>query len=374
MAQESDDKIRFHPTSGRIMGTLAVIAALAVVVVGVFDRGGVPAPVLAGALLFAVLAWASMLRPRVSVTSDDLVLQTMVEEISLPLAAIEDLAVRQMLVVRVGEKRYVSTALGKSWRKAMKGDKPRPRKASTKAVTEMPYDVYVEDEIRNRMESARAKAGVALFSDDQLALAAGVRRERAWLPIALIGVALLAFVVCFGALTWHPPLHARITRGHALPPPGPSARRLPLGIRRSAVLGARRPPRAHPTTVSGWQDAALSVAAGEVAHFRVAVRTGGRHVTRSVRLQVRPADGGGWDSTAWRRTSPSGRLKLSWTAPGAGARVDAATGATRRRSEVALHTCPRRRGERRPAGPPGLRAGGAAADQRGAVRGADVWG
>lgn len=195
MTQESGDEIRFRPTSGRIMGSLAVIAALTVVAVGVSDPGGVPAPVIVGAFLFAVLAWASMLRPRVAVTADDLVLQTMVEEISLPLAAIEDLAVRQMLVVRVGEKRYVSTALGKSWRKAMVGDKPRPRKASTKAVTEMPYDVYVEDEIRNRMESARAMAGVTMFSDEQAALAAGVRRERAWLPITLIGVALLAFVV-----------------------------------------------------------------------------------------------------------------------------------------------------------------------------------
>ena len=45
------------------------------------------------------------------------------------------------------------------------------------------------------MEQARAEAGVGLLSDEQLALAAGVRREPAWLPIGLMTVAALALVV-----------------------------------------------------------------------------------------------------------------------------------------------------------------------------------
>jgi len=194
MPQEIDDEIRFRPTGGRVMGSLASTAALLVVAIAVSDPGVVPAPVVAGAVLLGVLGWASMLWPRVSVTADDLVLRTMVEYQRLPLAAIEDLAVRQVLAVRVGDKRYVSTAIGKSWRKAMVGDKPDTRKDAHKPITEVAYVDYVEQEIRNRMEQARAEAGVGLLSDEQLALAAGVRREPAWLPIGLIAVALLGLL------------------------------------------------------------------------------------------------------------------------------------------------------------------------------------
>ena len=105
MPQENDDEIRFRPTGGRIMGGLAVVAALVVVAIAVADPGVVAGPVVAGAVTIGVLGWASMLWPRVSVTSEDLVLRTMVEYQRLPLAAIEDLAVRQVLAVRVGDKR-----------------------------------------------------------------------------------------------------------------------------------------------------------------------------------------------------------------------------------------------------------------------------
>lgn len=194
MPQEIDDEIRFRPTGGRVMGSLAVIAALVVVAIAASDPGVVPAPVVAGAILLGVLGWASMLWPQVSVTAEDLVLRTMVEYQRLPLAAIEDLAVRQVLAVRVGDKRYVSTAIGKSWRKAVVGGKPGTPKDADKPITEVAYVDYVEQEIRNRMEQARAEAGVGLLSDEQLALAAGVRREPAWLPIGLIAVAVLGLL------------------------------------------------------------------------------------------------------------------------------------------------------------------------------------
>ena len=195
MSQGIDEGIRFRPTSGRIMGSLAVIAAGLVVVIALSDPGALPAPVVAGAVLLGVLGWASMLWPRVSVTAEDLVLRTMVEHQRLPLAAIEVLAVRQVLAVRVGERRYVSTAIGKSWRKAMVGDRNAPRKGTDKPVAEVSYPDYVEQEIRTRMEHARAVAGIGLLSDEQLALAAGVRRQPAWLPIGLMAAAALGVLV-----------------------------------------------------------------------------------------------------------------------------------------------------------------------------------
>lgn len=195
MPEEHDDEIRFRPTSGRIMGSLAVIAALVVVALGVADPGVVPASVAAGAVLLGVLGWATMLRPRVSMTPEHLVLRTMLEHVRLPLAAIEELAVRQVLAVRVGDKRYVSTAIGKSWRKALVGDRNATRKDADRPVTEVAYPDYVEQEIRSRMEHARAAAGVRLLSDEQQALAAGVSREPAWLPIGLITLSVLGLLV-----------------------------------------------------------------------------------------------------------------------------------------------------------------------------------
>ncbi len=197
MPHDQDDELRFRPTSGLIMGSLAVIAALVVVGIAVADPGEMPAQVVTGAVLIGVLGWATMLWPRLSVTSEDLVMRNVVETVRLPLAAIEALAVRQVLAVRVGDKRYVSTALGRSWRKAMVGDKPATRKDSDLPVTEIDYVDYVEKEVRDRMERARNVAGVTLLSDEQLALAAGVRRQPAWLPILLIAGSVLAVVASF---------------------------------------------------------------------------------------------------------------------------------------------------------------------------------
>ncbi|UUZ58034.1 hypothetical protein [Nocardioides sp. B-3] len=132
-----------------------------------------------------------MLWPRVSLTADDPVLRTMVERQRLPLAAIEELAVRRVMAVKVGEKRYVSSALGRPLRKAPGIGVPK----DDKPTGEVDYVDHVEQQIRDRMEQARAAAGVGLLSDEQLAPAQGVRREPAWLPIGLISVTVLALIV-----------------------------------------------------------------------------------------------------------------------------------------------------------------------------------
>jgi hypothetical protein len=197
MPHDQDDELRFRPTSGLIMGSLAMIGVLVVAGIALADPGELPAEVVSGAVLVGVLGWATMLWPRLSVTSEDLVMRNVVETVRLPLAAIEALAVRQVLAVRAGDKRYVSPALGRSWRKAMVADKPATRKDADLPITEVNYVDYVEKEIRDRMEQARATAGVTLLSDEQLALAAGVRRRPAWLPIVLIVASVLALVASF---------------------------------------------------------------------------------------------------------------------------------------------------------------------------------
>ena len=189
---------RFHPTSGRVTVVLVLLLAGVVVVVGVADPGSIGAPVIAGAVLAAVLAWASMLRPALWATREDLVMRNMLETVRVPLAAVEQLAVRQVLAVRAGEKRYVSTVVGRPWRKAVRSG--RSGHAAAPAAGEapaagLPYADFVEQRLHQLMADAREAAGVRSLSDEQAALAAGVRREPAWLPIGLSSAAAIAFVV-----------------------------------------------------------------------------------------------------------------------------------------------------------------------------------
>ena len=207
MADEVVEK--FRPTGGRILGVLALLMVAAVVVISLVDREHpFPPEVVWGSLFLGSLVWAAMLRPRLWVTTSDLVMRNMASTVRIPLAAIEQIAVRQVVVVRAGEERYVSPAVGKSWRQtafnrsgrrepepgAARPSSP-PGTLSSRGAT--PYPDFVDDRLHEVTEEARAKAGITLLSDEQLALAAGVRREWAWLEIALMVGTGLGFVLSF---------------------------------------------------------------------------------------------------------------------------------------------------------------------------------
>ena len=73
---------------------------------------GLGAPCAWGAAFAGILSYAALLRPAVRVDSDALVLRNMLDTNVVPLAAIDEVAVRQVLAVRADEKRYVSPAIG----------------------------------------------------------------------------------------------------------------------------------------------------------------------------------------------------------------------------------------------------------------------
>jgi hypothetical protein len=185
-----DDRVEyFKPTSGRLMGVVGLLAGLAVIVLVLIDglHGSDLAVILATAF-FGVLVWAAMLRPRVGVSQDVLVLRNMVTEAKIPLAAIEQLGLRQVLAVRAGDRRFVSPAVGRSLRAMRKDAGTAPDPISN-------YCDFVEERIRYRMEDARARSGIALMSDEQLALASGVRREWAWPEALALVVTGVGFVL-----------------------------------------------------------------------------------------------------------------------------------------------------------------------------------
>lgn len=193
---------RFRPTSGRPTGLVILVAAGLTVGLAVLDPGTVRPEVTAGAVLAAVVGWVVTLRPRVSLVGDDLVLRGMVDEVAIPLAAVEELAVRQVLAVRAGDRRYTSPALGRSRSSLLrrkKAEAPHQGADRPAAAQAESYAAFVEERLRQRIDDARAVAGVRPGSPEQVALGSGVRRRAAWPEIAAPVASALALVV---AIVW----------------------------------------------------------------------------------------------------------------------------------------------------------------------------
>jgi hypothetical protein len=208
-----EDLEHFAPTGGRIVGFLGLVLAAGLVGVWALDPDGVPASIAAAALVGAVLVWASLLRPRVSVSRDTLHLRNMLETVHVPLAAIDELVVRQVLAVRVGDKKFVSPAVGHKLRKVMRAPRPGqiflpdlpekmedalgPAEAAERPPTTVDYVDHVENRLRERVAEARSRHGIRAYSDEAEALAGDVRRMPAWPEIIalVLGTALLVLTL-----------------------------------------------------------------------------------------------------------------------------------------------------------------------------------
>ncbi len=203
--QDDHDAVveRFHPTSGRVTGWMTVVLAAVLVVAGVaYADEGFPLWVTAAGLLVGILAWAAMLRPALWATHEHLVMRNLTETVHVRLAAIEEMAVRQVLAVRAADRRFVSTVVGRTWRKTLQS-RHRPGGIDTGEVvapTEgMHYADFVENRLYDLVDKARKRADVRAGSREQLAMPDAVRREPAWLPLGLIALAVVALVVALVA-------------------------------------------------------------------------------------------------------------------------------------------------------------------------------
>ena len=147
---------RFPPTSGRVIGVIAVGLAVAVLVYNLAGgRSGLDAPVTWGAAFAGVLSYAALLRPAVRAENGSLVLRNMLDTHVVPLARIREVAVRQVLAVRADEKRYVSPAIGNTFRGLV-----RPKERSD-GERELSYPEYVRDRILDLADGARRHLGSA---------------------------------------------------------------------------------------------------------------------------------------------------------------------------------------------------------------------
>ncbi|WP_232680974.1 hypothetical protein [Nocardioides sp. R-C-SC26] len=203
--------LHFRSASGLVYGYLAV--GLIVVVVGlVLADGAPPAWLIAFAALALTATWAVLLRPRVSVLDRaTLVLRMPLSEVRMPLAAVDDLVVRQWLVVRVGERRFSCAAIGRTSRQlrrdARRGDRATGLGADAALAQRVvpqvaSQDGLVADRLVSLVESARAQVGVRGAPrqtpevESRLEAArAAVERAPAWPEIVALAVSSLALLV-----------------------------------------------------------------------------------------------------------------------------------------------------------------------------------
>jgi hypothetical protein len=195
---------KFAPNGGTLMAVIAGLVALAFVGGWIIDIHRVALWVPAVAVLGAVIVWMSTVRPRVWVQDHQLVLRNMLSTWYVPLASIEEVAVRQVMAVRAGGQRYVCAGVGRSLRSALKGS-PAERargqlgglRGELAKVPEegMNYADFVEIRVRELINEDRVRRGVKKYSAEADELAKQARREPAWPEVVALVGALVFLVV-----------------------------------------------------------------------------------------------------------------------------------------------------------------------------------
>ena len=117
---------KFKPTGGSVVGYASIVLlGAAVVVTLVSEPNLLGVRVALGILLLMLLTWIALLRPRADATRETLRLRNLISDHHVPLARIDAVAVRQMLLVWVGTDRYACVGIGRSARQLMGNKRKR---------------------------------------------------------------------------------------------------------------------------------------------------------------------------------------------------------------------------------------------------------
>ncbi|MDH2413707.1 hypothetical protein [Nocardioides sp. CER19] len=182
MGNDLDDRVTwFAATNGRVTGVIGLIAGLVIVLLGTFHTS--LADVVAG-LLVGLLSWMVLLRPRVGTRATDLHLRGIASTVVVPLASIESVNLRQVLAVWVDGHRFVSAAVGHTFREINR-QRRGVGQVETVESNAPKYAEQVREIITERSREARrdgAPMGPA-------------RREWAWLELGALAVLVVVLVV-----------------------------------------------------------------------------------------------------------------------------------------------------------------------------------
>ncbi|GAA4676005.1 hypothetical protein [Nocardioides nanhaiensis] len=193
-----DPEERFASSGGVASGVATLVLLAAAFALGLREGWGLAAH---GVLLvLAVLAWGALLRPRVSIDGDRLRLRGVLSTTVIPLAAVQEVLVRQVLAVRVGERTFTSPAVGRRVKRAMGYHEPVSADGAMLGLAASPEAELAQSRIRDAALAARKRAGLEEWSPEQLALGEQVQREAAWLELGLlvVGVGLVVVGLLLG--------------------------------------------------------------------------------------------------------------------------------------------------------------------------------
>jgi hypothetical protein len=162
---------KFKPTGGTVVGYASIVALAAAVVVTVLSEPNLlGVRVVLGLVLLMLLTWIALLRPRADATRETLRLRNLLSDHLVPLAHVDEVAVRQMLMVWVGRDRYTCVGIGRSARQLMGNKRKRGPMAvlgveqtddrmgmgqTPEVGTSGDYATFVENRIEDLARSAR---------------------------------------------------------------------------------------------------------------------------------------------------------------------------------------------------------------------------
>lgn len=146
----SAGELDFPPTSGTFSGVSGMLLALGGLIWVVLDsRNLVGVRLALGLVLFGLVAYAYMVRPRIRVRSGVLLLVNPLEDVEIPLPLVDRVTVRSATHVFVGKKRYVGVAVGRKVREMV-----RPRGEGAANIPSSPFTLGV-----GRAGAAKAPVG-----------------------------------------------------------------------------------------------------------------------------------------------------------------------------------------------------------------------
>jgi hypothetical protein len=198
---------RFKPTSGHFFGYVGIaVAGFALGYVVLFVHTVTGLRIGLGAVFFGVLVWMTQVRPRATAYPHHVVLKNSVRDAHVPLGAVDEVSIGQMLSLWVGETRYVCIGIGNTMRNDFKERRRSmleeaevgtsrfselKRKADLANLDEraMSYQTFVVTRLEELVEEAKREHA------RQQTEPPAPHHEVAWPLVALLAVTGLAFVV-----------------------------------------------------------------------------------------------------------------------------------------------------------------------------------
>ncbi len=210
----SEEVQTFRANSGRVTGVIGLVMTVSVgVLFVVSETPSVAVPGVLGCAFAAVLTWAALLRPRVSATAQELRMRNFSEDVAIPLASIDTVAVRRYLLIRSGGVKYICPAISRSLRKTVRsemrwnggnqmlapglqgGDLQARVQTDVQGSKGVDYADFVESQIIHLANVDRASRGIEARSEEEYELGSQTVRRRAWPELVAMTVLAVAFVV-----------------------------------------------------------------------------------------------------------------------------------------------------------------------------------